>query len=64
MILLAAPVPVVAGRIYETYGSYDYAFMYIIAFTFITVLLASMLIPPKKKSAAIDPGQPESTQEE
>lgn len=61
MILIAAPVPVVAGRIYERYGSYDFAFMYIIALTFVTVLLASMLVPPKKKPRAIDPEQPEKT---
>ena len=48
MILIGAPVPVVAGIIYDRFGSYDIAFIYVVAFSFVTALLATTLVPPKK----------------
>jgi MFS family permease len=61
MILFGAPVPVVAGMIYERFGSYDIAFIYVVAITFVTVLLATLLVPPKKKSTTIDTSQLKET---
>jgi sugar phosphate permease len=48
MILIGAPVPVVAGLIYDRFGSYDIAFVYVVVLTLITALLATALVPPKK----------------
>jgi MFS family permease len=48
MILIGAPVPVVAGIIYDRFGSYDIAFIYVVAFSFVTALVATALFPPKK----------------
>ena len=52
MILIGAPVPVVAGIIYDRFGSYDIAFIYVVIFTFVTALLATALLPPKKTKAS------------
>jgi sugar phosphate permease len=49
MILIGAPVPFLAGIIYDRFGSYDIAFIYVVVFTFVTALLSSTLVPPKKK---------------
>jgi len=50
MVLIGAPVPVVAGIIYDRFDSYDIAFIYVVIFSFVTALLASALVPPRKKS--------------
>jgi sugar phosphate permease len=49
MILIGAPVPVVAGVIYDRFGSYDIAFLYVVIFSLVTALLAIALVPPKKR---------------
>jgi MFS family permease len=48
MILLGAPVPVLAGIIYDRFDSYDIAFTYVVILTFVAALVASALVPPKK----------------
>jgi sugar phosphate permease len=48
MILIGAPVPVVAGIIYDRLHSYDIAFLYVASLTLVSALLASALVPPKK----------------
>jgi MFS family permease len=48
MILIGAPVPVVAGMIYDRFDSYDIAFIYVVVFSLVTALLATALLPPKK----------------
>jgi len=48
MILIGAPVPVVAGLIYDRFGSYDIAFVYVMVLTLVTALLATALVPPRK----------------
>ena len=48
MILIGAPVPVVAGLIYDRFGSYDIPFVYVVVLTFVTALLATALVPPRK----------------
>jgi len=52
MILIGAPVPVLAGIIYDRFGSYDIAFIYVVVLTFFTALLATALVPPKKTKAS------------
>jgi MFS family permease len=49
MIVIGAPVPFVAGIIYDRFGSYDIAFVYVVVLIFATALLSSALVPPKKK---------------
>jgi MFS family permease len=48
MILIGAPVPVLAGIIYDRFDSYDIAFLYVVILIFVAALLASALVPPKK----------------
>jgi sugar phosphate permease len=48
MILVGAPVPVLAGIIYDRFHSYDIAFMYVAILTLVATLVASALVPPKK----------------
>jgi cyanate permease len=50
LILVAAPVPVVAGMIFDHYKSYDLAFIPIIIFVFIAAACAWFLYPPEKKT--------------
>ncbi|MBU4053684.1 MAG: MFS transporter [Proteobacteria bacterium] len=52
LILVAAPVPVVAGMIFDHYKSYDLAFIPIIIFVFIAAVCAWFLYPPQKKAIA------------
>jgi cyanate permease len=58
MILLGAPVPLVAGIIYDKFQSYDIAFVYVTALTFVAMLLALALIPPNKTQppSGVPPG--------
>ena len=51
MILIGAPVPVLAGIIYDRFHSYDIAFMYVASLTLVATLVASALVPPKKASS-------------
>jgi len=55
MILIGAPVPVLAGIIYDRFHSYDIAFLYVVILTFVAALLASALVPPKKTADVIEP---------
>ena len=49
MILIGAPVPVLAGIIYDRFDSYDIAFLYVVILIFVCALLAaSALVPPQK----------------
>jgi sugar phosphate permease len=48
IILIGAPVPVVAGIIYDRLHSYDIAFLYVAILTLVATLLASAMVPPKK----------------
>jgi len=48
MILVGAPVPVLAGMIYDRFHSYDIAFIYVVSLILVASLLASVLVPPKK----------------
>jgi hypothetical protein len=48
MILIGAPVPALAGIIYDRFGSYDIAFTYTVVLTLVAALLASALVPPRK----------------
>ncbi len=48
MILIGAPVPVLAGIIYDRFHSYDFAFMYVAILTLAATLLAFALAPPRK----------------
>jgi MFS family permease len=48
MILLGAPVPVLAGIIYDRSESYDIAFLYVAILTLVATLLTFALVPPKK----------------
>jgi MFS family permease len=48
MILIGAPVPALAGIIYDRFGSYDIAFIYVVILTFLAALIATALVPPKK----------------
>jgi sugar phosphate permease len=48
MILLGAPVPVLAGIIYDRFDSYDIAFIYVVCLTLVATLLTSALAPPRK----------------
>jgi sugar phosphate permease len=57
MILIGAPVPVVAGIIYDRFQSYDIAFIYVVTLTFVCALLASALVPPKKTKPMVSPPQ-------
>jgi MFS family permease len=49
MILLGAPVPFLAGRIYDRFQSYDIPFAYVVILSLVATLLASALVPPRKK---------------
>jgi sugar phosphate permease len=51
MILIGAPVPVLAGIIYDRFHSYDIAFMYVVILTLVATFLTFALVPPKKTSA-------------
>jgi hypothetical protein len=51
LILVAAPVPVLAGMVFDHYKSYDLAFIPIIIFLFIAAACAWFLYPPEKKAA-------------
>ena len=48
MIILGAPVPALAGIIYDEFGSYDIAFVYVATLTLVAMLVAPTLVPPKK----------------
>jgi sugar phosphate permease len=48
MILVSAPVPVLAGMIYDRFHSYDIAFIYVVSLILVASLLTLALVPPKK----------------
>jgi sugar phosphate permease len=48
MIVIGAPVPFLAGRIYDRFQSYDIPFAYVVILTLVAMLLASALVPPKR----------------
>ena len=50
LILVAAPVPVLAGMIYDHYKSYDLAFIPIVAILILGAVCAWFLFPPQKKA--------------
>ena len=54
IITFCAPVPVVAGLIFDHYKSYDLAFMPITIMLFIATAFAWFLYPPQKKEAVAD----------
>ena len=54
MLPFTAPLPVIAGVIFEKYNSYDLAFMPIIGYLFIATIIAWFLYPPQKKEAVIE----------
>jgi sugar phosphate permease len=47
--LIGAPVPMVAGVIYDRFHSYDIAFLYVVVLMVASTLVASAMAPPKKK---------------
>lgn len=52
MILIGAPVPLVAGMIYDRVHSYDLAFVYVVIFTLLATVCACGLVPPKRPVTA------------
>jgi MFS family permease len=48
IIALGAPVPFVAGLIFDHYGSYDWAFIPVVAMVCVAALCAWFLYPPRK----------------
>ena len=48
MILIGAPIPLVAGLIYDRLHSYDIVFVYVIAILFIATICAFFMRPPLK----------------
>ncbi len=48
MIVIGAPVPFLAGRIYDRFQSYDIPFAYVVILALVAAVLASALVPPKR----------------
>lgn len=48
MIVIGAPVPFLAGRIYDRFQSYDLPFAYVVILALVATLLAPALVPPKR----------------
>jgi sugar phosphate permease len=55
LIVIGAPVPLVAGMIYDRFHNYDIAFIYVAILTVVATFLAAALVPPKKKEQAPEP---------
>lgn len=52
MILFGAAVPMGAGYIYETFGSYDGAFIIMMSMLGVSLILSLLMTPPKKAEEA------------
>jgi MFS family permease len=50
LIVICAPVPLVAGMIHDRLHSYDIAFIYVVVLTLVAMLLGTALVPPTKKT--------------
>ena len=55
--LLASPVPLIAGTMYDRFNSYDIAFIYVITLVLASAIIGFFLIPPKSPSGAYDTGE-------
>ena len=63
LILFIAPVPVLSGYVFETYGSYDGVFIAMNIMLAVGILLSSMLSPPQVSQSVVEQaegGLPES----
>ena len=54
MIPITAPVPLLAGLIFDKFGNYDFAFIPILVFLLLATIFAWFLYPPQKKEAAAE----------